>query len=316
MDANRDHGRRGARALRGGGRALQGRARGHRGGADHALHAGRLHRPLPRPAPPELGADQGDQAPLARGRVLARRRAQPTADAGLRHRLLLAGGPRRVPRADRGGQEARPPPARHPARPLPPLRRLARLAVLAPQGDGALERARRSPPAREPEARLLRGEDAAALRRRGLQDLGPLRELRREHVLRPRRRAHVRAQADELPGPHAPVREPDAQLPRAADPLRGVVDAAPQRARGDAARAAPGPPHHPGRRAHLLHRGADPAGDRRDDRVRARPVRAVRGDAARRALHAPREAPRHRRAVGHRRGRAPRRRSSGTRCRT
>ena len=131
MDANRDHGRRGARALRGGGRALQGRARGHRGGADHALHAGRLHRPLPRPAPPELGADQGDQAPLARGRVLARRRAQPTADAGLRHRLLLAGGPRRVPRADRGGEEARPPPARHPARPLPPLRRLARLAVLA-----------------------------------------------------------------------------------------------------------------------------------------------------------------------------------------
>ncbi len=316
MGANRGHRRRGARALRGRGRAVQGRARGHRGGADHALHAGRLHRPLPRPAPPELGADQGDQAPLARRRLLAGRRAQPAADADLRHRLLLAGRSRRVPRADRGGEEARPPPARHPARPLPPLRRLARLAVLAPEGDGALERARGSPPAREPEARLLRGEDAAALRRRGLQDLRPLRELRREHVLRPRRRADVRAEADELPRPHAPVRKQDAELPRAADPLRGVVDAAPQRARGDAARAAPRPPHHPGRRAHLLHRGADPAGDRRDDRVRPRPVRALRRRAARRALDPAGEAPRHRRAVGLRRGRRSRRRSTGTRSRT
>ena len=251
-----------------------------------------------------------------RRRLLARRRAQPAADADLRHRLLLAGGSRRVPRADRGGEEARPPPARHPARPLPPLRRLARLAVLAPEGDGALERARGSPPAREPEARLLRGEDAAALRRRGLQDLGPLRELRREHVLRPRRRADVRAQADELPRPHAPVREQDAELPRAADPLRGVVDAAPQRARGDAARAAPRPPHHPGRRAHLLHRGADPGRDRRDDRVRPRPVRALR-----RRCRTPSSRP------GRRSGSAPtssgtpprarsRRRSSGTRSRT
>ena len=38
-----------------------------------ALHPGRLHRPLPRPAPPELEADQGAQADRARRRVLARR---------------------------------------------------------------------------------------------------------------------------------------------------------------------------------------------------------------------------------------------------
>ena len=66
-------GRRGARAVRGRGRAVQGRARRHRRGRDLALHAGRLHRPLPRPAPADLGADQGLQAHLARRRLLARR---------------------------------------------------------------------------------------------------------------------------------------------------------------------------------------------------------------------------------------------------
>ncbi len=64
--------------------------------------------------------------PQPRRRLLARRRAQPAADPDLRHRLLLAGGPRRLPRAARGGAEARPPPPRRPARPLPPLRRARR----------------------------------------------------------------------------------------------------------------------------------------------------------------------------------------------
>ena len=54
-----------------------------------------------------------------------------------------------LPRAARGGAQARPPPARDAARPLPLLRRLARLAVLAPEGDGDLERARGPAPARE-----------------------------------------------------------------------------------------------------------------------------------------------------------------------
>ena len=41
--------RRGGEALlRRAGRGLQGRARRHRGGPDHDVHAGRLHRPLPR----------------------------------------------------------------------------------------------------------------------------------------------------------------------------------------------------------------------------------------------------------------------------
>ena len=56
------------------GERLQGRARRHRRGRHLPVHAGRVHRPLPRPAPAGLEADQGGQADLARRRLLARRR--------------------------------------------------------------------------------------------------------------------------------------------------------------------------------------------------------------------------------------------------
>ena len=49
-------------------------------------------------------------------------------------------------------------------------RDLAGLAVLAPEGDGDLERARGPAPARGPRARLRRGADAAALRQGALGD--------------------------------------------------------------------------------------------------------------------------------------------------
>ena len=81
-------------------------------------------------------------------------------------------------------RQARPPHPRAAARPLPPLGALARLAVLAPEGDGDLERARGHAPAREPRPRLRRGEDAAPLRRRHLHHLRALRQLQGEHVLR------------------------------------------------------------------------------------------------------------------------------------
>ena len=131
-------------------------------------------------------ADQGVQADGPRRRLLARRRAQHAADADLRHRVLLAGRSRRVSRAARGGAQARPPPARRAARPVPLLRHLARLAVLAPEGDGDLEHARGPAPAREPRPRLRRGEDAADLRQGALGDLGPLGEVPRAHVPRSR----------------------------------------------------------------------------------------------------------------------------------
>ena len=158
LGARGDLARRGAARVRGGGRAVQGRARGHGRGGHHPLHAvarrrGRVHRPVPRPAPAGLEADQGAQAHRARRRLLARRLRQPAAHAHLRHRLLPAGGPRRPPRAARARAPARPPPARQRARPLPlSATHSPGLAVLAPEGHGDLERARGSAAAREPRA--------------------------------------------------------------------------------------------------------------------------------------------------------------------
>ncbi len=217
LGARRGQRRRGPRALRGGGRAVQARARRHGRRADLALPAGRLHRPLPRPAPAELEADQGGQADRARRRVLAGRREEQAADPDLRHRVLHQGGPGRAPAPARRGAPPRPSPARAAARSLPPLRPLAGLAVLAPEGHGDLELARGPAPQRERKARLLRGEDAAPLRRGDLPHVGTPAELRGEHLLgaRPRgRREAPRAEADELPRPHASLRLAHARATR------------------------------------------------------------------------------------------------------
>ena len=111
----------------------------------------RVHRPLPRAAPPELGADQGVQADRPRRRLLARRRAQHPADPDLRHGVLLAG---RSRRATSSGSRRR---SKRDHRRLGTQLdlfhfsdALAGLAVLAPEGDGDLERARGPAPAREP----------------------------------------------------------------------------------------------------------------------------------------------------------------------
>ena len=103
------------------------------------------------------------------------------------------------------------------------------------------------------EARLRRGEDAAHLRHRDLEDLGPLGEV-------PRRTCSSCRYGEDrtlglkpmnCPG-HMLLFGSDApQLPRAADALRRVVDAAPQRARRHAARPPARAARHAGRRAHL-----------------------------------------------------------------
>ena len=250
--------RRGAGAVRGRARALQARAARHGRRRHLALHpvarrrAG-VHRPLPRPAPAGLLADQGLQADRARRRLLARRRAKHAADADLRHRLLPSGRPRVPPGAARGGAPARPPPARDTARPLPLLGRLARLAVLAPEGDGDLERARRPPPTREPRPRLRRGADAAALRLEPLGHLRPLGEVPRAHVHLRVREPRVRPEADELPRPLRALRGRLVQLPRAAAADGRGRCPPPRRAGRRAARPAAGADVLPGRRAHLLH---------------------------------------------------------------
>ncbi len=59
------------RHLRGGGRAVQGRARRLGGRPDLLLSPGRLHRSLPGPSPSERRTHQGSQASLPRRRVLA-----------------------------------------------------------------------------------------------------------------------------------------------------------------------------------------------------------------------------------------------------
>ena len=286
MDAGGDRTRRRSGAVRGRGRAVQGRAGRHRRRRHLALHAGRLHRPLPRAPPAELVPDQGRQADGARGRVLARRREEHAADPDLRHGVLHAGRPRRVSRAARAGAGERSPPARPAARPLPPPGRLARLALLAPEGHDPLERARGPPPARERPPRVPRGEDAAHLRQVRLGDLRPLGQVPRRDVPRSRRGrgAARRPQADELPRAHAAVRKPAAELPRPSAPLRRVVDAAPQRADRDAPRPAPRPARDAGRRAHLLRARADRGRDLRLPRLRRVPLRPVRDGGAVRAL--------------------------------
>ncbi len=70
------------------------------------------------------------------------------------------------------------------ARPLRLLRAGARDAVLATARHGDLERARGPAPARERQARVRGGADAAALRLRPLADVGPLGEVPGAHVPR------------------------------------------------------------------------------------------------------------------------------------
>src|SRR5206468_3860748 len=131
-------------------------------------------------------------------RILARRRAQQAADPDLRHRVLLAGRPRRAPRAPGGGAQARPPPPRPPARPLPLLGALSGLTLLAPERHGDLERAGGLAPPGKRQARLPRGQDAVALQQGALGDLRPLGEVPRRDVPPAQRGPRLRPQAHEL----------------------------------------------------------------------------------------------------------------------
>ena len=93
-------------------------------------------------------------------------------------------------------------------------------------------------------------------------EVGPLGELQGEHVHDRVGEARLRGQADELPRPRADLQ---AGLRSYRDlPLRyGEFGNVPsQRAVRRAARHHAGARLHPGRRPHLLHRGADPAGSR------------------------------------------------------
>ena len=132
----------------------------------------------------------------------------------------------------------------------------------------------------------------------------PLGRVPRPHVLHGRRGPADGPEADELPRARPALQGRAALLPRPADPLLGGRPRAPPRAERHAPRPAARPPHHAGRRPHLLHRGAGPGGGPALPGLRLRDLRHVRLQAAARALDAARQARRHRGDVGPRRGAA------------
>ena len=190
-----------------------------------------------------------------------RGRFQPRhAHPHLRHCFRQAGGARRLSQADRGGREARPPQARSRDGFVPFPGGGAGLGVLAPQGLDAVPDSRELHPTPTERRRLRRGQLAAA---HGLLALGRLRshgDLSRHDVpdaASRRRRAHIRHQADELPGPHPDFQEWAEVLSRPAAQDCRIRQGTSLRAFGRAARADARARLHPGRCPRLHYRSAD-----------------------------------------------------------
>ncbi len=136
------------------------------------LQAGRLARPLPRPAHDLHRPDrQGLQAhPLCR-LLLARQFRRPQAAAHLRHRLGERARACHLSQAARGGREARPQEARARDGPVPLPGGGAGRRVLAPQGLGAVPGPHQLHPAAAERGRLSRGERSADPRQVHVGDL-------------------------------------------------------------------------------------------------------------------------------------------------
>ena len=117
-------------------------------------------------------------------------------------------GARRAPRAPRAGAGARPPPARPAARPVhaSPRSRPGSAFWLPERARGCSTRCVALSREMGGRARLHGGQDAAALRQRAVEDLGPLGQVPRQHVRHRVRGPADGAQADELPRPRAALR--------------------------------------------------------------------------------------------------------------
>ena len=222
---------------------------------DQRLRPGRVRGSVPRAAPADHQADQGLQAALAGRRLLARRLDKADADPDLRHRVLRPGrrwtrtwsGSRRRAAATTAGSAASSTCSTS-ARSRP----AGRSGI--PRGHGDLERADRALARAEPRARLPRGAHADPLSRRAVEAVratGTSTATNMFFTEKEERRA--RPEADELPGARPDLRRRPAQLPRPADAPGRAGPGAPRRAVRHAARPDARPPHHAGRRAHLLH---------------------------------------------------------------
>ena len=131
-----------ARALPGGGPAVQARARrGARRPGHQPLSERRLRGSVPRAAPADHQAHQGVQAALDGGRLLAGRLPRPMLTRI--YGTAFFARPISTPTSlSRGGSPPRPSPAGARARPVPLRPALAGVAAVAPARHGDLERAR------------------------------------------------------------------------------------------------------------------------------------------------------------------------------
>ena len=266
-----------------------------------AVHERSVHRPVPRPARPVDQADQGVQAPVGRRRVLARRLEPADAHAHLRDRVLLGQGPRG--RILERLEQAR---ARDHRRLGPQLglfnfsERRARDGVLVPRRRprsstrSSRSAARWASRAATPRSRPRSSTTARCGRPRGTGTSTGEHMFITESEDRP-----MGLKPMNCPGHCELYSMKRALLPRPAAPAtpsRGCSTATSSsgalhgllRVRHFAA----------GRRAHLLHRGADPGRGRGVPRVRVRHLRDLRLRRPARALDAARGADRLRRGVG------------------
>ncbi len=177
------------------------------------------------------------------------------------------GGTAAVPEDAGGGREARPPPAGPRARPVPhatSTRRAwcsgtPRAGRVWQQVEQYMRRVYRENGYQEVKGPQLL--DKSLWEKTGHWDkyrenMFTTESEKRDYALKPMN----------CPGPHPDLQAGHEELPRPAAALRRVRPVPPQRAHGRAARHHAGARLHPGRRPHLLHRGADPGRSARPTR--------------------------------------------------
>src|SRR5262245_37630307 len=163
-------------------------------------------------------------------RLLAWRRQEPDADANLWDRNRQTSRTRRVPEADRGGREARPPACRARNGPVSLPGRSARFGVLARERVDALSDTRKLYPSHPDRGWLCRGQLTAADGQDAVGDNRAHTDLFGHDFSDAKargRRARLCRQADELPGARANIQERPAQLSRVAGEDRGIRQGAP-----------------------------------------------------------------------------------------